>query len=188
MQFRGGAYNLLEHLPSPVAAGEGGKVEALMEIDRLGNDGRLYELVFRVQREGGDAGLATNIVLPYVMKGPGKPAYITNHVILNDPEDCERIGRAHLRKQPNFQNNGFKTSLISTDDDDYWRKQREHLAEAFLPMASLAKVLPVSAARAKACVGRLGGLAAGGSVPVDSACSGSCPPARPRARSRRRRQ
>ena len=103
-----------------------------------------------------------NIVLPSLQKEPRTKAYITNLVILNEPDDCERIARTHLAKQPFFRNNGFKHSLISTDDNDLWRKQREHFNEAFLPNASLAKVLPVTLRRATHCAKQLMALAGTG--------------------------
>lgn len=104
----------------------------------------------------------SNICLPSLQKEPRKRAYITNHVILNEPNDCERIARAHLAKQPWFRNNGFKHSVISTDDTELWRQQREHYNEAFLPNASLAKVLPITLKRATHCAKRLMQLASTG--------------------------
>ena len=66
------------------------------------------------------------------------------------------------RKEPFFEAAVFD-SIISTTDNEYWRRQRSHLAEAFMPLSSLARVLPVSLARAKECAARLASLAAGGS-------------------------
>jgi len=53
--------------------------------------------------------------------------------------------------------------LIATDD---WRAQRNHLNEAFLPLASLSRIMPVSLARAKHCAERLERESANGN-PVD---------------------
>ena len=53
-------------------------------------------------------------------------------------------------------------AVIATTDNDWWRKQRAHLVEAFLPNASLSKIMPTSVGRAQACARRLGDLSRGG--------------------------
>ena len=49
----------------------------------------------------------------------------------------------HLKKQPRMSSYFFG-SIIATTDNDYWRKQRNHLNPVFLPGASLAKIFPTS--------------------------------------------
>mmetsp|Transcript_97259 Transcript_97259/g.153938 ORF Transcript_97259/g.153938 Transcript_97259/m.153938 type:complete len:453 (+) Transcript_97259:3-1361(+) len=82
--------------------------------------------------------------------------------IIAHPEDAERIARLHVLKEPNF--GGFLDSVISTTDNKHWRDQRKHLVEAFLPISSLAQILPVSLSRAKECAARLGKLSEIGSA------------------------
>merc|ERR1719473_874478 len=113
-----------------------------------------------LQRKYGDKGLASNICIPTVAAGgiPGQRLTskgIDMRVLLGDPEDCERIMRVHIRKDDTMQNALFD-SIISTTDFDNWREQRNHFNEAFLPIASLSRILPVSLNRARDCAERLG--------------------------------
>ena len=74
--------------------------------------------------------------------------------MLSNPQDCERIARHHIKKQPNFSTQFFE-SVISTTDDAHWKKQRAHLVEAFLPASSLKQIFPISLSRAERCAARL---------------------------------
>jgi len=114
----------------------------------------------------GDRGLSSNIVVPMVATvgfGPTVARRFIPRVILADPSDAERISRTHVRKEGNFENIIYD-SVISTRDNEHWQAQRKHLAEAFLPMSSLAEILPVSLERAKRCAARLAEAAAGGAA------------------------
>lgn len=108
------------------------------------------------QRQYGDSGLSSNIVVPKIQ--PSKPGsskrIIVPRVILANPADAERVARMHIRKEGNFKNILYD-SLIATDDNEHWRKQRDILTEAFLPLSSLAEIMPVSLSRAKHCADRL---------------------------------
>ena len=62
--------------------------------------------------------------------------------------------------------------MATRQDNEHWRRQREVLTEAFLPMGSLSKIFPVSAKRATNCAERLARLSRGsgagaGAVAVD---------------------
>jgi cytochrome P450 len=167
----GEPYNVAHNLPGPLMHGGPGaevrKVATLLEFDRHlaeGSTPMFWEDM--IARYCGNKN-TSNFSHPHVMKEPRKPGYITNLVIINDPADCERISRAHLMKQPDFQNNGFGHSVISTNDPEKWTKQRSHFTEAFLPNASLAKVFPVSADRAAKCAIRLAELRTDGAGVVD---------------------
>jgi len=71
-----------------------------------------------------------------------------------------------VRKEGNFKAVLYN-SLIATDDNEHWKKQRRALADVFMPLSSLAEILPVSRSRAKHCAARLAELSAQGTVPVD---------------------
>jgi len=108
--------------------------------------------------------LSSNIAVPQLAAhGMGSDAreVIVARVILADPADAQRLSRRHVRKEPNFLP-VLQDGVISTTDNEHWRQQREHLVEAFLPISSLAQVLPVSLARAKHCSERLSKMSAGG--------------------------
>ena len=95
-----------------------------------------------------------NFVIPTLMSSDLESPFKTNMVILNNDEDCMRIAKNHIKKQPNFSTVLFQ-SLISTTDNDHWKKQRSFMNEIFLPKMSLSKIFPISLARAKVCADRL---------------------------------
>ena len=76
-----------------------------------------------------------NIVIPRIMTGDGMDPFRANVVILADEEDCSRIAKNHVKKQPNFTS-VFFDSLIATQDNDSWKKQRNQFNEVFLPKKS----------------------------------------------------
>lgn len=55
-----------------------------------------------------------------------------HQVVLAHPDDCQRIAKAHIRKQSNFTPFLFQ-SIIATTNNEHWRTQREHLNGVFLP-------------------------------------------------------
>lgn len=134
---------------------------ALEEVRRGITDGRIHTIWSRLQDEAAakDAAYArtprsVNIVVPRIQISDNEMPYLTQQVILHDPDDCAKIARRHVRKQPNFTPILFH-GLISTTDNDHWKKQREHLNEVFLPQLSLSKIFPTSWSRAKHCATRM---------------------------------
>ena len=114
----------------------------------------------------GDDGLNSNIVVPHVLRERGQRAYLTEKVYLSDPDDCIRIAKAHTQKEPNFQL-FMGDSVISATDNDVWRKQRNHMVEAFLPTSSLAHIFPTSVERAAQCAKILKRLSQAGTAKVN---------------------
>lgn len=55
------------------------------------------------QEAYGDAGLQSNIVVPHVANERSAGLWLTEKVLLSDPDDCLRIARVHTQKMPNFQ-------------------------------------------------------------------------------------
>eukprot|EP00656_Telonema_subtile_P000403 TRINITY_DN10186_c0_g1_i2.p1 TRINITY_DN10186_c0_g1~~TRINITY_DN10186_c0_g1_i2.p1 ORF type:complete len:383 (+),score=89.35 TRINITY_DN10186_c0_g1_i2:150-1298(+) len=143
-----------------------------------GRQGLNQQLNAEYQMAFGDCGLSSNVAVPAVTtesysvehfsdasqipEGYPDKLRVSCRVIIGDPDDAERISRIHVRKEPNF--GMFMDSVISTTDNEHWQEQRQHLIEAFLPVSSLAEILPVSQARAKKCADRLQGLIAQGPV------------------------
>lgn len=154
-----GRLHALNQLPGPWQ--EAHTMEAKVELTRdvqkafqLGGD------VFQFaswQLRYGDLGLSSNIAVPSISTvgyGEGVQLRFAPRVILAHPADAERVSRIHVRKEGNFEPALFG-SIISTTDNDDWREQRKCLSEAFLPLSSLAEILPVSLARANQCTSRL---------------------------------
>ena len=73
---------------------------------------------------------------------------IDNLIIINHPDDAERICKKHIKKAPIFKSL-LNTSIISTTDNEDWSQQRSHMNPAFLPKTSLANIFPDSLQRAK---------------------------------------
>ena len=65
---------------------------------------------------------SANICLPLLNQWLGEPS-IDNLVIINHPDDAERIAKVHIKKAPIFK--GFLyNSIISTTDNKEWKEQR----------------------------------------------------------------
>lgn len=139
------------------------RIEFLNERSAGVHHGRDVFQFVQWQLEYGDAGLSSNIVAPLLgISGmaPNDTSKVKPRVIIADPADAERIARMHVRKDGNFEVVLFD-GVISTTDNDSWRQQRAGLAEVFLPVSSLAQIMPVSLARAKLCAERLADSARG---------------------------
>lgn len=166
---KGGGLSLLDRLPGPWqgATTAEAKVALCQELQIAQLKGTDVFLYSKWQLQYGDNGLGSNIVFPKILAvgaGTGTQLAIFPRVLVADAADAERISRVHVRKDCNFEP-ALYDSVISTTDNEHWRRQRQHLAEAFMPLSSLAKILPTSLARAKSCAERLALAAARG--PVD---------------------
>eukprot|EP00927_Polykrikos_kofoidii_P035729 TRINITY_DN30265_c0_g1_i1.p1 TRINITY_DN30265_c0_g1~~TRINITY_DN30265_c0_g1_i1.p1 ORF type:complete len:627 (-),score=65.11 TRINITY_DN30265_c0_g1_i1:341-2221(-) len=161
-----GKLDVLECLPGPWqdAKTRDARISLLKEVGKTQLKGMDVFVYAQWQIQYGDSGLTSNIVFPKLeSSGSGTAASmnVIPRVVIANPGDAERISRTHVRKEGNFEPVLYD-SVISTTDNSSWREQRQHLAEAFLPLSSLAKILPVSLERAKHCADRLAKLAAGG--------------------------
>jgi cytochrome P450 len=148
----------------PLGSSSGLKVALLAEMGTAGTDGTRHKVWEKYQDRAAatDPAYANdarsiNLVFPTLMASDNEMPYFTNTVILSHPDDCERIAKAHIKKQPNFTTVFFQ-SLIATTDNVHWAKQRSYLNEVFLPGASLSKIFPVSFRRAQECSVHLGEL------------------------------
>ncbi len=147
-------YDVAQHLPGPLQdVGPGKryptKYDALAEHQFHAARGNLHVYYRTLQERYGHNGKSSNFVVPVVRfartdGGGGKllGPYVAQQVVLCHPDDCERVARAHVKKQPFFTGT-LMSSIISTTDNDNWNLQRQELNEAFLPNASLSKLLPI---------------------------------------------
>lgn len=178
-----GDLELLKSLPGPWhdATSREEKLR-LLKLDQVAQEEGMHtQLYAAYQLRYGDRGLSSNIAVPSVVMHSKSTQKVSENevpnvfdsanvvkvvcrIIVADPEDAERIARIHVRKEPNF--GGLMDSIISTTDNDHWRQQRQHLLEAFMPLSSLAQILPVSLARAKECAERLAKFAESGPVDI----------------------
>lgn len=160
-------------MPGPLKAlgAVDGDVEArgkvLAEYILASSAGANYLKWSEWQKEYGSQGLDSNIVIPSVMDSiDEKMPFLTNMVMLNHHADCQRIAKTHVKKAPNFTPI-MAGSVISTTDNDHWRKQRSYLTGAFMPTSSLAHIFDKSVERAKVCRENLRNESEGGTQIVD---------------------
>lgn len=175
---KAGLLELAKVMPGPMQAimdDREKQIDLMQEMAQINAQGRNQHYFADLLRKYGDRGLSSNICIPIVAtgglsegNGGNNPAHrdIQIRVLLGDPEDSEMIMRKHLKKDDVLQPI-LMDSVISTTDIDNWREQRNHLGEAFLPVASLARIMPVSLNRARHCAERLAEMSQGGTNPVD---------------------
>jgi cytochrome P450 len=155
-------YVVSEHLPGPLQ--EKSREELLIDIAKAGGQSHVQWMEW--QEAYGDNGLSSNIVVPHLARDRFQGAWITEKVLLSDPEDCIRIARTHTQKEPNFQM-FMGDSVISAVDNNAWKDQRNHMTQAFLPMSSLAHIFPVSNQRAMDCADILKRISQGGTQKIN---------------------
>ena len=68
---------------------------------------------------------------------------IDNLIIINHPDDAERISKLHVKKAPIFKSL-LNNSIISTTDNDDWKDQRSEMNMSFLPNTTLKNIFHVS--------------------------------------------
>ena len=123
---------------SPVYAIDINYFEVLQEIEKqslIGKDHILFKNYQKIHARS----LSDNIVIPYL---DIVNSTLTDLILINDPNDCERIAMKHTKKMPNFVPLLYD-SLISTTDVKQWKEQRMEFVEAFSPI-ELNSILSVS--------------------------------------------
>eukprot|EP00041_Stephanoeca_diplocostata_P026291 m.705756 g.705756 ORF g.705756 m.705756 type:complete len:190 (-) comp22928_c0_seq19:1706-2275(-) len=122
----GADYDIADHLPGPLQNGESSnrplKNRNLMEQAIAFADGKMHYFWEDMCTRYGDAGLSSNVCIPWIQLDECENAWITHLVLLNDPDDAVRIARCHVKKQPNFKHH-LLTSIIATTDPDHWMEQ-----------------------------------------------------------------
>jgi cytochrome P450 len=152
-------------LPGPLS--EMNHEAAFLDITMASAAGESHLQWVKYQELYGDRGLATNVVIPTIMTSlkTDLPAF-TAIVLLSDPDDCGRIAKTHVKKAPNFTPI-LADSVISTTDNDLWKKQRSYLTGAFMPTSSLSHIFDTSVERAQVCRVKLGEMSEAGAAPCD---------------------
>lgn len=137
--------NLYTVLSSPVKDYEEDYLSILKNIESQSVLGKGH-LLFNNYLKYFCHGTSNNMVVPYL---DSSKLVLTDLIVLSNPYDCERIANRHTTKMPNFRPLLYD-SIISTTDDEHWRKQRLHFVQAFSPV-ELGAVMKVSQTRAKKC-------------------------------------
>ena len=104
---RPNGYNVSDHLPGPLNdCGEGKSYrdvkEVLAIIMKHTNEGSNHTFWEEMQNKYCGGSRIANFVLPVIsfVRNNKRPPVLTNHVILSNPKDCERIARVHVKKMP----------------------------------------------------------------------------------------
>lgn len=149
-------FNLID---GPVSHGVD-KLESYIEYKMMEYQGYNYLYLSSLIQKYGTDGDYSNIILPSIIDIPdkkfksgsdllynNKESYVGQIILLSHPEDCENIAKRHIQKQPNFTPL-LMDSIISSTNNDHWRKQRDHYTHVFLPNASLKKIITTTQERA----------------------------------------
>ena len=91
---------------------------------------------------------------------------IHNLIIINHPEDAERLANKHIKKMGNLKP-FVLDSIISTTDVKHWKEQRRDFQTAFSVKDKIEKVLPISCDRAFYCSEKLWELSGKGEKEVN---------------------
>ena len=108
---------------------------------------------------------SANICLPLLHQWNNETR-IDNLIIINHPDDAEKICKLHVKKAPIFKSL-LNNSIISTTDNDDWKEQRNEMNPAFLPNLSLKKIFPESVKRARNCSELLIKMSSNYTEPID---------------------
>ena len=119
-----------------------GKVNHILREITDANDKGLLHILYESYLK--DYSLSDNLLIPYFDE---KSSLIRNLIVINHPDDAERLLEKHTKKTPYLKKQVFD-SIISTTNVEHWREQRKHYQPAFSVKDELEKLIPISNARA----------------------------------------
>ena len=121
----------------------GNTLDVLNRIEDEKAKGKLHILYQQYQKI---FGYKSNFILPYRENDKNKSI-----IILNNPDDVERIARIHVKKTP-YLKPLLYDSIISTTSVDHWKDQRRAFQPAFSVNEKLVNLIPISEQRTKFCL------------------------------------
>ena len=134
---------MIQNITTPLI--EKNQKEVLFEILEETEKGSLLRLIRDYQIKYGDGSWNNNILVPYKNKNR-----FENLVIINHPDDAERLANKHIKKMSNLKP-FVLDSIISTTDNKHWKDQRSNFQSAFSVTQKIEKVIPISCERALKC-------------------------------------
>ena len=135
---------MIKNIFTPLS--EKSRKEVLEEIKNESENGLLLQLIRKYQIDYGSGSFSDNILIPYSKK--------SDIIIVNNPEDAERLANDHIKKISNLRPYVFD-SIISTTDVNHWKEQRRDYQSAFSVPNKLEKIMPISNSRAMECIDTL---------------------------------
>ena len=134
-------------------------INILKELKKAEKEGKLLTLYEKYMFKEGKINYSTNLVIPYMDNFSNKRKKILRElVIINNPEDAERLANSNIKKVGNLKPFVFN-SIISTTNNDNWKEQRRDYQEAFSVKNVLEDLIYISNSRAIECVNTLWELA-----------------------------
>ena len=141
--------NLYKHIPNPFNKGKT-KKELALEYFYYYARGKEHILFKKYQEKYGVLGMSTNLVVPYIDE---YNKTINDIIILCHPDDCERIAKNHLKKNPHFKL-VMADSVISTTDNEHWNV-KSNLYNHYYQINTIKNIIwsivHISQLRAKEC-------------------------------------
>jgi cytochrome P450 len=131
----------MDKLPTPI----GTKITILREIQEAKSKGVLH---IQYMKYLSSLSYSSNMLLPYYDEYNDK---ICDLIVINNPDDAERIAFNHVRKTPYLKNIVYD-SIISTTDTDHWKQQRQSYKDAFSVDTELKELIPTINKRAQLSV------------------------------------
>ena len=148
---------MIQNITTPL----GNTNEVLKQINEETEKGLTLQLIREYQVKYGNGSWSENVLVPYKI---GKE--IHNLIIINHPEDAERLANKHIKKMGNLKP-FVLDSIISTTDEKHWKEQRRDFQTAFSVKDKIEKVLPISCDRAFYCSEKLWELSGKGEKEVN---------------------
>ena len=111
----------------------GTRTEILKEIEEYSKKGLQHILWIKYLS---NTSLSNNMIIPYYNEHNIKKDDI---IIINNPEDSERIAENHIKKTPYLKPFVYE-SIISTTDNEHWNTQRKSYQPAFSIEYELKKI------------------------------------------------
>ena len=131
----------MDKLPRPI----GTKITLLREIEEAKSKGILHILYMKYLSS---LSYSSNMLIPYYDEYNDK---ICDLIVINNPEDAERLAQKHIKKTPYLKNIVYD-SIISTTDVDHWKLQRKDYQNAFSVESELKPLIPTINKRAQLCI------------------------------------
>ncbi len=146
---------MIQNIASPL--NKKSRKEVKNEINEETEKGLLLQLVRYYQVLYGTGSMSDNILLPYGNK---------NIIIVNHPDDAERLAQKHIKKMGNLKP-FVLDSIISTTDVNHWKDQRQDFQSAFSVKDKIEKLIPTTCKRAMECYNKLWHLSKNGEKEVN---------------------
>ncbi len=160
--------DLTKILPGPLDQPGVTIIPCILRLMKAFQKGQNILIAVKYAETYGHDGIASNIVFPLVITPQSQMPYLDWLVTISNPEDAAKIAKNHVLKSKIYGVAFLGDGVLATRNNESWKEQRQHLAEAFLPKSSLQHIFPVSLNRARLAINeRLPNISNSGKTPVE---------------------